>query len=283
MSAVIEAHASQAPAPAERMLELVTGAPDRVVAYDGGVAITRHRFERHVRALAVSLPAARYAVNLCEDRYRFIVALCAAALRGQVTLLPSSRAPAVINGVLAHYDDAICIGDTPLDDEPPRYWCMPRALDELDGAPLRVPARETLLIGFTSGSTGTPTPNPKTLESFAASTAQNLQALHDLAGDGLLSIVATSSTFWSGSFLPKTSSSSHRTSTFCGVAGATFEPAGDAGVTAVSLASIHSYAMNSGNHGRGVFASAFASGSKYPRCSSSSGTKPLSCSPAKRA
>lgn len=191
MSAVIDADIGQAQASAGRMRELVTGAADRVVAYYAGVAVSRHRFERHVRALAASLPEARHAVNLCEDRYRFIVALCAAALRGQVTLLPSSRAPAVIDGVLAHYHDAICIGDESLDDSPPRYWRMSDTLGELDGAPLQIPAHDTLVIGFTSGSTGAPTPNPKTLESFAASTAQNLQALHDLACDGLLSVVAT--------------------------------------------------------------------------------------------
>lgn len=191
MSAALGAQPSHAHAPAERMLELVTGAPDRVVAYDGAVAVSRHAFEAHVRWLAARMPAARYAVNLCEDRYRFIVALCAAALRRQVTLLPSSRAPAVIDGVLAQYDDAICIGDEHLDREPPRYWRMPDALGNLDGAPLLAPANATLLIGFTSGSTGTPTPNPKTLASFAASTAQNLAALSDLAGDGELSVVAT--------------------------------------------------------------------------------------------
>ena len=41
--------------------------------------------------VAAALPAGRHVVNLCEDRYRFLVAFCAVALRGQTTLLPPAR------------------------------------------------------------------------------------------------------------------------------------------------------------------------------------------------
>lgn len=187
MAAVVDVATTQG----ARLSPLVEGAADRVVAFDGPTPVTRARFERHVRAVAARLPDARHAVNLCEDRYRFIVALCAAAVRGQVTLLPSSRAPGVIDSVLADHADSQCLADAPLDPAPPRTWSLPAVLEELDGPPLQVLADAPLVIGFTSGSTGQPKPNPKTLASFATSTAQNLAAIGDLLGAETTPAVAT--------------------------------------------------------------------------------------------
>lgn len=47
------------------------------------------------------------------------------------------------------------------------------------------------MIGFTSGSTGEPTANPKTWGSLAHTNAANMRALHDLSGARAASIVAT--------------------------------------------------------------------------------------------
>ena len=173
---------------------LINGAADRVVAFDAHVAIDRQRFEAEARGLAATLPAARHAINLCEDRYRFLVAFCAAASRGQTTLLPPSRAPAAIDQVLAHYPDSYCLGDQPLAQEPPGYRRLPALLPRLAGAALRMDGDALVAIGFTSGSSGEPAPNPKTWASFRASTAQNQLALADLLGrDGTAStaVVAT--------------------------------------------------------------------------------------------
>lgn len=162
--------------------EVIHGALTRAVAFDARGGIDRQRFEDEVRGLAATLPAARYAVNLCEDRYRFLVAFCAAAWRGQTTLLPSSRAPAEIDQVLAQHPDSYCLGDQPLQPAPPHYRCLPAVLPRLPGAALAIDADALVAIGFTSGSTGQPRANPKTWASFRASTAQNLLALGDLLG-----------------------------------------------------------------------------------------------------
>ncbi len=179
MSAVVHSTAASGGQP------LSSGPGERILAFEAGQSHSLDRFLAHVRGLAEVLPAGRHAVNLCDDRYRFLVAFCAVALRGQVTLLPSSRAPAVVGDVLEQYPDSYTLGDGPLSLLPPRYWQIPAALPELDGpAPMIVDAA-VVAIGFTSGSTGAPTPNPKTWAGFRTSTAQNLAALRDLwpAGD----------------------------------------------------------------------------------------------------
>ncbi len=154
--------------------------------------VSLDRFQRQVRALAAQLPQGQHAINLCEDRYRFLVALCAVAVRGQVTLLPPSRAPAVIVDELQRHAGSYCLGDQGLVPEPPRFWHLPEVLSESDGPPLQVDPDALAAIGFTSGSTGQPVANPKTWASWQASTAQNLAALRDLwADDMIANMVAT--------------------------------------------------------------------------------------------
>ena len=137
--------------------------------------------------MAATLPSGSHAVNLCEDRYRFLVALCAVAIRGQVNLLPPSRAPGVVAETLTHYPHAYALGDGP--SEPGREierdirstgWRMPEILEEKQGPPLMVDADAVVVIGFTSGSTGRPTANTKTWGSFRISTLQNFAALRSL-------------------------------------------------------------------------------------------------------
>lgn len=180
--------------PADTACALVGGDANRAVAFDGHGAVDRQRFEAEVRGLAATLPTARHAINLCEDRYHFLLAFCAAASRGQTTLLPSSRAPAVIDQVLAQYPDSYCLGDQALQPEPPGYLRLPAVLPRHAGEALSIASDALVVIGFTSGSSGQPKPNPKTWAGFRASTTQNLLALAGLLGrDGAITtaVVAT--------------------------------------------------------------------------------------------
>lgn len=187
MSAVVDSHIAQlAPVP------LTCGDAARAIAFDAGRVIALATFSRQVRALAATLPPARHAINLCEDRYHYLVAFCAAAVRGQATLMPSSRAPAAIDQVRAQFHDSYCIGDAELSPAPPHFVRIGPVLDELDGDALLLDADALVAIGFTSGSTGQPRPYAKTWRSFRTSTAQNLAALDGLlaAGDATR-VVAT--------------------------------------------------------------------------------------------
>ncbi len=173
---------------------LVAGLPGRAIAFDAVGDLAQQRFLAQVRGVAAQLPQAAFAINLCEDRYRFLVALCAAALRGQVTLLPPSRAAAVVEDVRRMHPDSYCVRDGDAADTGAiaHAWRLPEPLPELPGDMPLVDDAALAVIGFTSGSTGKPSANPKTWGSFRTSTEQNLAALRDLwPDDAVAHIVAT--------------------------------------------------------------------------------------------
>jgi acyl-coenzyme A synthetase/AMP-(fatty) acid ligase len=194
MSAAIEPLAGGAASESSqtRWMALAEGPAGRSFAFDGHGHVALDTFLAEVRGVAAGLPESTCAINLCEDRYRFLVAFCAAAVRGQINLLPSSRTPAAIEDVRRQYPDSYCIADVRLSPEPPRLHALPERLPKHDGPMLQVDADALAMIGFTSGSTGTPKPNPKTWGSLRTSTGQNLGALRHLwPEDGIVPIVAT--------------------------------------------------------------------------------------------
>lgn len=160
--------------------------PARIVAWRGGEAVGAAQFLAHVQAVAAWLPAATATVNLCEDRYAFLVAFCAVVLRGQVNLLPSSRAPQAVDEVMRAHPGCYALGEQQLDPAPPGYHRLP-ALDAwqpiaADTGWPSIPADQVVAIGYTSGSTGAPSANAKTWGSFRASNAGNLARLHAIVG-----------------------------------------------------------------------------------------------------
>ena len=48
-------------------------------------------FLRQVGSLAAALPDADYAINLCENRFNFLLSFSAVIARGQTNLLPANR------------------------------------------------------------------------------------------------------------------------------------------------------------------------------------------------
>lgn len=192
MSAIIDSSACAD----RRDLPLATGDAARTIAVVAGERISLGRFLAEVRGLAARLPDRRHAVNLCEDRYRFLVAFCAVAARGQTTLLPPSRTRAAIDDVRAQHPDSYCLGDVdpcgcdtlaPL----PHFVPIPAQLPQAPGGVPRVDSGHVVAIGYTSGSTGAPKANPKRWRDFADGVQQNLAALAGLYNEDAPSIVAT--------------------------------------------------------------------------------------------
>ncbi len=143
---------------------LLTHAPGEPVALWRGRVVDREACLAHVRRLADALPEAPFAINLCNDRYAFMVALAAAMVRGQTTLLPPGRAPRLIEELAADYAGSYCLADEPTEIRGLAHHAV--TLDgssaaEGGGAVPEIPAGLIAAIVFTSGSTGRPNPNPK--------------------------------------------------------------------------------------------------------------------------
>ncbi|RDI99260.1 AMP-ligase [Dyella solisilvae] len=166
----------------------------RTVAWRDGEAISAARFLTHVQEIAAQLPPAATAVNLCEDRYAFLVAFCAIALRGQANLLPSSRAPQAVAEVMAAHPGCYALGEALPEVPPAHFRHLPGLLvtpaSATDFEVPFIPADQVVAVGYTSGSTGVPKGNAKTWASFNASTAGNLRMLHAEVGAGF-EVVAT--------------------------------------------------------------------------------------------
>ena len=71
-------------------------APEATVALRGENPTSAAQFRRDVASLAVLLPPKAFLVNLCQDRYRFMIGFAAALMRGQVTLMPSANTPGML-------------------------------------------------------------------------------------------------------------------------------------------------------------------------------------------
>lgn len=156
----------------------------RVFARDGERKISAAEFLADVLALAERLPKARYALNLCTQRYRFLVAFCAAAVAGQTNLLPASRAPQALAEILRAYPHHYALADE--DGELADTYTID-VREVLSSTPagthflnVPIPAKQLVAIGFTSGSTGAPKANRKTWGGFCASSALNLAALESV-------------------------------------------------------------------------------------------------------
>lgn len=170
--------------PALRTLPLAAGNGARPIVFGPGGAVPLAAFLARASSLAARLPEARHAIVACEDRARFLLGFCAAALRGQAVLLPPSGAPGCVADVAARHPGSHAIDDAMVG--------AAFAAEPLAGERPCVAADALAAIGFTSGSTGTPCAHAKTWASFRASTLQNAVALRHLwpAGD-IAHVVAT--------------------------------------------------------------------------------------------
>ena len=153
--------------------------PNAVLAWRADGPATQGQFVAEALALAAQLPPHGDAINLCEDRYRFMLAFCAVCLRGQTNLLPNSKAPAAIEALLQE-DAARYV----LDDE------MASAIAGAvpSDSPL-IEATHIAAIVSTSGSTGAPQHHAKTW-SVLCDTAQLARDVF-LPDEDSVNIVAT--------------------------------------------------------------------------------------------
>ncbi|KAB0652281.1 AMP-binding protein [Burkholderia territorii] len=141
--------------------------PDQTIAWRDGAPVSVRAFVADVARVAAALPVGDHVFNVCRDRYRFAVSLCAALVAGRISLLPSTHTPEMVRQLASFAPDAFCLHDAPdCAIDLPRFAYPDAAPGDLaDDAPCEVPqidASRIMAYVFTSGSTGAPVPHRKT-------------------------------------------------------------------------------------------------------------------------
>lgn len=156
--------------PAKRLPLVEPDRPLRVLAWRGSRAVNQQQFLHDARQLAERLPTAGHALNLCEDRYLFMVAFAAVCLRGQTNLLPPSRAQGVIAEIAAAYPGSYALIDAASSDLAGLPAIVVSAEEGLADPPAHgvpaLPEDHVAALVFTSGSTGAPRAHAKTWRSL---------------------------------------------------------------------------------------------------------------------
>jgi acyl-coenzyme A synthetase/AMP-(fatty) acid ligase len=156
MTATERASLTSSPATPPRELPLLRLAPAPTpIAWRAGGAIDRRRFLGDARRAAARLPPSRYVVNLCDDRYNFMVGFAGAAIAGRTTLLPASRMEADLTRTAGDYP-----GSHRLTDAEVAAWLAADVTGGGEAMPL-IDGDLVAAIAFTSGSTGRAVAHPK--------------------------------------------------------------------------------------------------------------------------
>ena len=146
---------------------------DSVIAWTGaGQCKTMQDWWLDVQALAQQLPPdCRYVLNVCHDRYQFLVAFAAGVWRNAVSLQPSSLAPSALEQVIDDAAHTVCVHDghsESLDDMAQLVSSMldirqrPALQQPLPLALPDIPSDRVVAKLYTSGSTGVPVGHIKT-------------------------------------------------------------------------------------------------------------------------
>ena len=166
--------------------------PGDTVAWHQDRAYSKQEFLRSVQALALRLPAKRYAINLCRNRYHFAVGFAAALLARQISLMPTCRAAEPLQQLSQRYPDAYLLTDhDEIESGLPRFLMTDVVED--DAGPAEnpaIPADRIAAIVFTSGSSGIPRAHAKSWGSLVMG-AQALGKQFDLSTSPSRIVVGT--------------------------------------------------------------------------------------------
>lgn len=160
----------------------VSDDPQRPIAWRHGAPVRLAEFQTHVAALVAQLPASTSGavINLCEERYRFLVAYAAALSVGHTVLLPSSRADQIVADVQTANPGSYRIDDAAVEAA---ISTTAGTAGSSQAINTRIPADMTVMVGYTSGSTGQPKTFPKSWRSVNGSNSRNAKLIRAAIGE----------------------------------------------------------------------------------------------------
>ena len=164
---------------------LATRDLDAPLAWRAGVPVSGRSFLADVSRQAERMPAAGPVLNLCNDRYAFAVALGAALLRGQASLLPPDARPETMARLTAEHGKLTAVTDEPSLETPGLDRVMVEVGARAADAPCDVPVIDGHLHAvslLTSGSTGVPQPHAKSWHTLVGDAAAAVARLAQLLG-----------------------------------------------------------------------------------------------------
>ncbi|HLP98921.1 MAG TPA: AMP-binding protein [Sideroxyarcus sp.] len=159
--------------------------PDSVFGYRGGRPVSVAQFLGDVAQLARALPDQRYILNLCTDRYRFVVGFAAALLRGQVSLLPPNYTPSFVERLGQSHPGMYCLVDGAAGFPGIEVMYYPQLPEVAVREVPVVEETQRAALVFTSGSTGDPVAHPKSWGSLCRGAAAEAQSLGIAPHSGL--------------------------------------------------------------------------------------------------
>lgn len=175
----------------QRPFPLTDRRPDKTIAFCAAGEVQVGHFLAQAIELSGKLPEHQYVINLCSDRYHYLLGFCAAVIAGQTTLMPPNRQPQTLQQLAEEYPDSYSLGD----NGQCNYEMSAGDIAGIepggsDTAVPEIPPDQLCVIAFTSGSTGTPTPNLKYWETLRTGAISDAAIMIDETPDNM-SLLAT--------------------------------------------------------------------------------------------
>ncbi|MGF6721255.1 acyl-coenzyme A synthetase/AMP-(fatty) acid ligase/3-hydroxymyristoyl/3-hydroxydecanoyl-(acyl carrier protein) dehydratase [Paraburkholderia sp. GAS41] len=148
---------------------LFHSSPAQTIAWRDGSPVSVCEFLADVTRLAKALPEGQHVFNMCTDRYRFAVGLCATLVAGKISLLPSAHTPEAVRQLASFAPDTFCLHDSAHCSVALPRFRFPsesaatdvQSCADADLAVPQIDATQIMAYLFTSGSTGVPVPHGK--------------------------------------------------------------------------------------------------------------------------
>lgn len=158
-------------------------------AYYEGRLVTAQEYLKDVYALASALPHGKHVLNLCSNRYKFLVGFGASIISNAASLLPSSITTETLNQLRSFAHDFFVIADHVTSIHPSEYIDPSGLIGGAGHKAFNVPdidENQVVAYVFTSGSTGVPIPHEKLWGSLAKNVHIALKALEIRPGTSVV-------------------------------------------------------------------------------------------------